>query len=37
MAAAIEHPNVVPVHAVGEEDGELYLAMRYVRGRTSTR
>ena len=32
MAAAIEHPNVVPVHAVGEEDGELYLAMRYVRG-----
>ena len=32
MAAAIEHPNVVPVHAVGEEDGELYLAMRYVGG-----
>ena len=32
MAAAIDHPNVVPVHGVGEEDGELYLAMRYVRG-----
>jgi hypothetical protein len=32
MAAAIDHPNVVPVHGVGEEDGQLYLAMRYVRG-----
>ncbi len=32
MAAAIDHPNVVPVHGAGEEDGQLYLAMRYVRG-----
>ena len=32
MAAAIDHPNVVPVHGVGEEDGQLYLAMRFVRG-----
>jgi serine/threonine protein kinase len=32
MAAAIHHPNVVPVHGVGEEDGQLYLAMRYVEG-----
>jgi serine/threonine-protein kinase len=32
LAAAIDHPNVVPVHGVGEEDGQLYLAMRYVRG-----
>src|SRR5918912_2900342 len=32
MAAAIDHPNVIPVHAAGEEDGRLYLVMRYVGG-----
>jgi Protein kinase domain len=32
MAAAIDHPHVVPVQGVGEEDGQLYLAMGYVRG-----
>jgi len=32
LAAAIDHPNLVPVHAAGEEDGRLYLVMRYVRG-----
>ena len=32
MAAAIEHPNVIPVYAAGEEDGQLYLVMRYVTG-----
>src|SRR4051812_34795791 len=32
MTAAIEHPNVVPVYAAGEEDGHLYLVMRYVDG-----
>ncbi|MDQ3676983.1 MAG: serine/threonine protein kinase, partial [Actinomycetota bacterium] len=32
MAAAIDHPNVVPVHGAGEEDGELYIVMRYVPG-----
>src|SRR3954447_11691053 len=32
MAAAIDHPNVVPVHGAGEYDGQLYLAMRYVGG-----
>jgi ketosteroid isomerase-like protein len=32
MAAAIDHPNVVPVYATGEEDGALYLVMRYVTG-----
>ena len=31
-AAAIEHPNIVPVHAAGEDGGRLYLAMRYVEG-----
>src|SRR5918997_3440045 len=32
MAAAIDHPNVIPVYAAGEEDGCLYLVMRYVGG-----
>ena len=32
MAAAIDHPNVVPVYAAGEEAGALYLVMRYVAG-----
>jgi serine/threonine-protein kinase len=32
IAAAIDHPNVVPVYAAGEEAGHLYLVMRYVKG-----
>jgi DNA-binding beta-propeller fold protein YncE len=32
LAAAIEHPNVIPIHHAGEEDGLLYLAMRLVEG-----
>ena len=32
LAALIDHPNVVPVHGAGEEDGQLYLVMRYVPG-----
>src|SRR3954451_5912656 len=32
LTASIEHPNVVPVYAAGEEDGHLYLVMRYVPG-----
>jgi serine/threonine-protein kinase len=32
MAAAIDHPNVIPVYAAGESDGSLYLVMRYVGG-----
>jgi serine/threonine protein kinase len=32
MAASIDHPNVIPVYAAGEEDGRLYLVMRYVAG-----
>src|SRR5688500_9319143 len=32
LAAAIDHPNLVPVHAAGQEDGRLYLVMRYVDG-----
>jgi hypothetical protein len=31
-AAALEHPNIVPIYQVGEEHGELFLAMKLVVG-----
>jgi serine/threonine protein kinase len=31
-AAAVDHPNIVPVFDAGEADGELFIAMRYVHG-----
>src|SRR5215475_13565542 len=34
LAAQLEHPAIVPVYAAGEDDGRLYLAMRYVRDGT---
>lgn len=32
MAAAIDHPHIVPVFEAGEAEGILYIAMRYVAG-----
>jgi DNA-binding NarL/FixJ family response regulator len=32
LAAAIDHPHVVPVLQAGDEGGRLYLTMRYVDG-----
>ncbi len=32
LAAAIDHPNIVPVYGAGEEDGVYFIAMRYVDG-----
>ena len=32
LAAAIEHPNIIPIYNAGEVDGQLYIAMRYVEG-----
>jgi len=32
VAAQIEHPYVVPVYEVGEWEGQLYIAMRYIDG-----
>ena len=33
-AALLHHTNIVPVFAVGEEEGTLYYAMQYIRGAT---
>src|SRR6476659_519605 len=30
IVAHLEHPSVVSVYGAGEEDGRLYLAMRYI-------
>lgn len=32
LAASVEHPNVVPVYEAGEDDGLLFIAMRFVPG-----
>jgi serine/threonine protein kinase len=32
IAASLDHPNVVPIYRAGEEDGLLFLAMRFVNG-----
>src|SRR5690242_11783224 len=34
LAARLEHPAIVPVYAAGEDEGRVYLAMRYVAGGT---
>jgi serine/threonine protein kinase len=31
-AASIDHPNVIPVYEAGEENGALFIAMRWVEG-----
>jgi serine/threonine protein kinase/Tol biopolymer transport system component len=33
-ASAISHPNVAHIYEVGEEQGQRYIAMEYVRGQT---
>src|ERR1022692_883426 len=31
-AAAVDHPNIIPIYEAGEADGVLFIAMRYVQG-----
>jgi predicted Ser/Thr protein kinase len=31
-AARLKHPHIVPVHDIGEEDGQLYFTMDFVEG-----
>ena len=33
LAASLDDPNVIPIYEAGEQDGVLFIAMRYVDGR----
>src|SRR6201982_354764 len=30
LLASLEHPHIIPIHGMGERDGELYIATRLV-------
>src|SRR5262245_24051324 len=32
IAASLDHPNVVPIYHAGEDNGKLYVTMRFVEG-----
>src|SRR5436309_1799134 len=31
-AARLEHPGIVPIHGVGERDGQCYFSMKFIEG-----
>lgn len=34
VTAALDHPNIVPIHDLQDRDGELFLAMKLIDGRS---
>jgi predicted Ser/Thr protein kinase len=32
VAASLEHEHVIPIYDAGEDEGQLYIAMRYIKG-----
>ena len=32
LAASLDHPNVIPIYDAGEDNGMLYITMRYIDG-----
>lgn len=37
VVVRLAHPNIARVYAMGEVDGQLYLSMEYVQGKTLSR
>lgn len=34
LAASFDHPNIIPIHRVGQAGGIFYIAMKYIEGRS---
>jgi tRNA A-37 threonylcarbamoyl transferase component Bud32 len=34
LAAALDHPNIIPIYEAGDENGVFFIAMRFVAGST---